>query len=80
VIEGRSGTKNAVVPDHPALDSRAVLHLNYARQYACMGEVHLMHSLATFGNKLTLLQLDNPKMRAEVFEIDRAYPCENIIF
>src|ERR1700709_2841956 len=44
-VEGLRCSENAVVPDHAALDCRAVLQFDDARDDAGVGEVNLMQAL-----------------------------------
>jgi hypothetical protein len=79
MVKGLCRAKHAVVADHATLDCQTVFHLNYTGKYAFVREVHLVNLLATLGEYATVLQLNQPKMRPKIFEIDSASSCENTI-
>jgi hypothetical protein len=73
VVEGLGGSEYAVVSDHAAFDCRAVLHLNDAGNDTRVREVHLMDALPALCEDSAVFDLDDAKVRPQVFEIDRAY-------
>src|SRR4051794_17951564 len=78
-IQSLRCTEDAIVSNHAAFDRGAILGFDHAGQYACVREVHLINSCTTLRYYATVLQLDQPEMRAKVFEIDRACSCENTV-
>jgi len=72
-------TEDAIVPDHAAFNRGAIFEFDHAGEYASVREVHLINSFTTLRYYATMLQLDLPKMRTKVLEIDRTCSSENTV-
>jgi hypothetical protein len=79
MIHGLRSTEDAVISDHAAFDSPTCLQLYDRGKDTRMREIYFVNVLSAIREDATMLQLNEPKMRFQVFEIYSANFCENTI-
>jgi hypothetical protein len=64
--------EDAIVADHSAFDCRAIAQFNDARDYAPVGEIHVIYPPAALGENLSVVELDKAQMRSHLFKVNGA--------